>query len=170
MSGYGRTHHDAKQEKLALLVEPNKCQVTGETGPLEAHHVVTRTHSGPDMASNYIMLKNTFHSYIHSVMNVTGEDEKFYKRLGLAKKLWNNPTALDTDTTRSKIAEIDNTLIVQYINNTLNNLSHHVREKVLFLTLVANFETIRDLNFQNHKKDVIISQLMQENKSLKTLQ
>lgn len=160
MGNYGREHTSAKREKLAEVFSL-ECEVTGEKGRLEAHHVVPKSFSGADTKSNYILLKDTFHGYLHYCINVKEHDEQFFRRLGLAKKIWKNPLAVDVERTKHELDILDKLLIPIYIKNTMNNLTHNVREKVLELTLISNFETIRDLNIQVHQLKQQLNDLQQ---------
>lgn len=157
MGTYGREHTSAKREKLAEVIS-RKCEVTGEQGNMECHHQVPKCFSGPDMKHNYVLLKDTFHSYLHNAINVTGEEEIFYKRLGMAKKLWNNPLSQEAPELKRKISEIDSVLIPKYINNTINKLAYNVRDKVVELTMVSNYHTIRELNMKVHELEAKLAQ------------
>jgi hypothetical protein len=158
MGHYGKQHTTAKHEKLAGVLSP-KCEVTNSTGKLECHHVVPKSFTGPDMKNNYILLKDTFHGYLHYCVNVKEQDEQFYRRLGLAKRLWNDPLGSRAESTHKELDVLDKLLIPIYIQNTMNKLQHNVRDKVLELTLISNYETIRDLTIKVHQLEAELQQV-----------
>ena len=166
---YGKNHSQAKKEKIASIT-PVTCEVTGEKGPVEAHHTVLRSFGGPDLSSNYIILATSFHKYVHDVCNVQDKESHFYQRKLLAQKYFQDPLQEHADKFKKKIEDIDAVLMPQFIQNMLNNLSHNVREKVLELTLICNFSTIRDLNMKNHKLQAELDRVVSKGNSHKTKQ
>lgn len=151
-SKYGEQHRVERAKKL-ISMEEQKCQLTDmPTQPLEAHHVVNRLFNGPDLASNYAMLSNNVHqNVLHPICNVH-EPQMVGERVRLTKALVHY--ILD-DEKREKIHDqiraIDKVLISEFINNLMNKLPHHFRERMIEITTISNYETIRDLNIENMK-------------------
>jgi len=148
MGNYGREHSGAKRDKLGEL-SVLACEVTGSMSNLEAHHTVPKFFNGPDMKSNYQILAQDFHQYLHYIVNVSNDQLVLMRKME-SKKLWNAPLHEYAQKAKSKIDAIDEILMAQFVDNLINKLAHDVREKVLYLTLLSNMKTIRDLTVENH--------------------
>ena len=158
MEQYGKRHREERQKKKDSLAE-QRCEVTGQKGPLEAHHDVPRLFNGPNHRSNYTMLQSHFHQKIlHAACNVDAPDI-VRTRVGLTRKLQDQINTREFESiphTREQIEDIDEYLIDQYIENMMNNLAHKFRDKVFKVTAVNSFKTIRDLTIEHAIKDTII--------------
>lgn len=148
-SKYGEDHKKARQERIDML-SSQQCEVTGEEGTLNAHHNVPRLFNGPDHASNYVMLDSHFHQQVlHHAVNVN--DPKLVgERVRLTNALIKH--LLDDEKRpqiHQAIKQLDHHLIAEYVENMMNKLAYHYRERVIELTLQRSFETIRDLTIEN---------------------
>ena len=146
---YGQPHREAKQRKLASM-DTVQCEMTGVKKPLEAHHTVPRLFNGPDHESNYQLLSSHFHHQVlHYTCNVSDNKmvgERIKQTNTLRKHILDDARSAEA---KSKIDEIDESLIVEYIDNMMNKMSHHYREQIVRLTLINSFKTIRDLTIDN---------------------
>lgn len=146
---YGQEHRDAREKKIQSLGENPTCEVTKTPYQLEAHHNVPRLFNGPDHTSNYMMLNSTIHQKVlHNAANIS-DPQLVNERQNLTRQLMRS--ILDDEKREgfhTQIRHIDENLIGQYINNLLNRLPFHFREKIIELTLVSNFECIRDLSIE----------------------
>lgn len=152
---YGQRHRDARAEKIKQIREKEgqaQCEVTGETEKLCAHHAVPRLFNGADIPSNYQLLQADFHQRVlHASCNVTNPD-LVKERVILSRQLVKH--ILDEEKhqqIKEHIDFIDDQLIEEYIFNMLNKLQHQYREKVIHLTLVNSFKSVRDLHIENIK-------------------
>lgn len=151
MSEYGPEHRLAKGQKLSQMQEV-ACEVTGAKHNLEAHHSVPRLFNGPDHPSNYQILQQHFHQQVlHRACNI--DDPKLIgKRVVITKRIAKHITDDEKlAELRPQMEDLDEVLIAEYISNMLNKLQHQYRERVLELTLVSSFKTIRDLNLENQR-------------------
>lgn len=148
---YGERHRQERQEKLESM-EAQRCEVTSSEKQLEAHHAVPRMFNGPDLAANYQILTSHFHQQIlHTACNI--QDPKLvghrtYLSNSIKKHILDDEKR---EKAHEEIRKIDKIMIAEYITNMLNKLAHTYREKVIELTLINNFETIRDLHIENMK-------------------
>lgn len=154
-SAYGDEHRQARKERLDIIADKYgqpQCEVTGQRDDLQAHHAVPRLFNGPDAPSNYQILQGHFHQQVlHAACNVT-DREKVKRRVQLTRELYKH--ILDEEKSKEIKAEIDyidSHLIEEYIFNMLNKMQHHYRDKVIHLTLVSSFHTIKDLNIENER-------------------
>lgn len=122
-----------------------QCEVTGSRVRLNAHHVTPRLFNGPDMAANYMMLSEHFHTQVlHALCNVS-DKELVGERVRLTHTIKKHILSDDkVAQAKERIDEIDDVLIDEYIHNKVNRLPHDVRERVIELTLIHSFKTIRD--------------------------
>lgn len=144
MAKYGPEHRAAREEKLASM-PVQQCQVTGSKNRLQAHHATPRLFNGPDIAANYIMLSEHFHTQVlHALCNVS-EKELVAERVRLTNTIKKNILSDEkVKGTKERIDEIDDVIVDEYISNIMNKLPHDVRERVIELTLIHSFKTIRD--------------------------
>lgn len=149
MAEYGREHRDAKKERIEQLGE-GKCEITGEKKDLEGHHNSPKLFSGPDFASNYIILTKDFHSYLHTICNVHN-NELIGKRLHLANKINKEPTSPHFEYTKKALDKIDDELMREYISNQIMHIQGDVRDKLLEISLLSCYKTIRDLSIKNRQ-------------------
>lgn len=163
-NSYGQKHRDERAKKIQEVREREgkaQCEVTGDTERLEGHHSTPRLFNGPDIKSNYQILSSHFHQQVlHATCNVT-DREKVKERVSLTKRLVKN---IHNEEKRveihQRIDELDNELIDEYISNLMNKMQHQYRERVIHLTLVNSFKSVRDLHIENYR-------LEQENELLK---
>lgn len=146
---YGKDHREAKKRKFDSM-EHVQCEMTGDTKNLNAHHAVPKLFNGPDHESNYQVLSSHFHHQVlHYTCNVS-DKELVGERIKLTNTILKH--ILDGEkvaSARQRIEEIDDVLIDEYISNMMNKMQHHYRDKLLYITLINSFKTIRDLNIEN---------------------
>lgn len=143
---YGSDYKEARKEKMNSMPIP-ACEVTYKHDNLETHHNHPKMFDGPDIKENLIVLARDFHAYIHQVCNVQNND-LVYKRKHYAKKIWNEPNSLGVPHTKKKIAEIDDVLMKEYIQNMIFGISDRYLQKVLEITLFSQMKTIREQSIE----------------------
>jgi len=142
---YGVEHREAKQEKAIRTEGEQECQVTGKKECLNAHHNVPKFFNGPDMSSNYIMLDESFHRYLHYICNVTKNNlvgQRIMLTNKISKHIHDDSKVLDT---LREMDKVDDKLIPEYIHNMMHGMPESVQELLTFHSLVSCFKTIRDM-------------------------
>lgn len=141
-NSYGKEHMTAREE--AIAERGYQCQVTGKTGSIEAHHSQPRYLGGPDHKSNYVLLEKNFHQMLHD-RTWSEHNDLIAERAKYKKMIIKEPT---NEWALSKIREIDEVLMLEYIQKLMGEMPHNLREKLIESTLYSSFETIRDLTIQ----------------------
>lgn len=151
---YGKEYRDARGEKMKSVPVPS-CEVTYSTKELETHHNQPKMFQGPDIQSNLVILQKDFHAYLHQICNVK-DNELIYRRNHFSKSIWNDPNGLSAEGQKKRIAEIDDVLMREYIDNMILGIGDRYRDKVIALTILSNMHTIRELSIENRQlKDQI---------------
>jgi len=148
-NGYGPEHRAAKTKKLEAM-PTQKCEITGNPNRLECHHAVPKLFSGPDNPYNYQVLTSGFHAWLHHVCNV--KDSKLVgQRLHLANFIQKHILSdQKVEIAKAQIEIIDRQLMTEYIDNLITKVAQEYKD-IIALTLLSNFETIRDLKIENQR-------------------
>lgn len=155
-NNYGNKHREERRKRLDQL-DKKQCEL--KNAPLEAHHNVPRLFNGVDLASNYSMLHTVIHNYLHQICNVTNTElvGERIKASNYTKKY-----ILDDEKRQrgiDRIEELDNVMLAEYIARLVFNLSKDY-EGVLFMTLLSNAKTIRDLSIENLRLEKTLENLV----------
>lgn len=149
MAKYGPEHRAAREEKLASM-PVQQCEVTGSKRDITAHHVVPKMFDGPDKSENYMILAKGFHDFLHAMSNVDNKN-LVIERLNLSQVIKTNIlNDLKVNEARTRIREIDNILMDEYVSNFIEKVGTHFSDAVK-LTILSNFHTIRELAIENRQ-------------------
>ena len=141
-NSYGPEHKE--QKALAIQERGYKCEITGETREVQAHHQQPRYLGGPDNKNNYLLLDKDFHMMLHD-KTWSENPDLIMERAKVKKFLKKDP---ENDQAKRRLEEIDSVLMPEYIHKLINKLPHDIREKVIEATLCSSFCTVRDLTMQ----------------------
>lgn len=159
---YGESHRQAKLEKQAQSGGERVCRVTGASENIHYHHNLPKLFNGANHPSNYLELAQWLHVHLHESANVN-DPNMVGKRVSLTRNLMQN--LLNPEVANeliAKIRELDSYMLEMYVSNLLNNISHKVREQVIFHTILTGMNSTRDLSIEREMLLKRVEQLENE--------